>query len=179
MKKFIQNLKKVFIKYPAVICVYFIVGYIVISGMDFYINFKNEYFSPVVVLSNFDTVLWMWGIAYLLLMVIKLREKLNYEKELQKQTQIEELQNAKNKTIQEVILTLRHEINNPLTIIYGYTRQLKKNQLEEQEMKNVVHIEIAAQRINSTLKQLSESQFYEIINSPVGDLIDIPSHKIN
>ncbi|MDE3056866.1 MAG: hypothetical protein KGJ59_02775, partial [Bacteroidota bacterium] len=52
-------------QYPAIIAAYFIYGYYFISTMHFYIRFKQKHFGASEVFSHFDTILWMWALAWL------------------------------------------------------------------------------------------------------------------
>ncbi len=178
MKKFLNSARDFVLRYPAVISAYFIYGYYFISTMEFYIKFKHRHFAASEALQHFDTLLWMWVLAYGLVKVIELREQLHKrEKEilvhghdiLLKETQIQ--------TLHEVIMTLKHEINNPLAIILGYARLLKKQVAEPEAVKKIEEIEHASQRISHALKEFSAARIYEVTESPVGTLVELPPFK--
>ena len=153
--------------------------------MDFYIAFKhghlgvNGSMSFMVLLgavaSHFDTVLWMWLLSWALIWAMELREKLHQHEvenlEHQKTIQVRETQ---LRTMREVVMTLKHQINNPLAIILGYVRLTQKATSDPDITKKLSEIEIAAQRINTTMKELSLSKVYETTESPVGNLVQIP-----
>jgi signal transduction histidine kinase len=178
MKKIFIAIREFVLKYPAIIASYFIYSYYFISTMDFYIHFKNRHFGATEALQHFDTLLWMWVLAYTLVKVIDLRERLHRrEREmLEKQHDIE-LKETQIQTLHEVIMTLKHEINNPLAIILGYTRLLRKQNLDKESQKKVDEIENASQRINHALKEFSAAQVYEVTDSPVGNLIELSPYK--
>lgn len=178
MKKIYTAVKDFILRYPAILAAYIIYSYYFISTMDFYIHFKQRHFGTSEALQHFDTLLWMWLLAYLLVRVIELRERLhqNEREMLEKQHDIE-LKETQIQTLHEVIMTLKHEINNPLAIILGYTRLLRKQVNDADALKKIDEIEHASQRINHAIKEFSAAQVYEVSNSPVGNLIDISPYK--
>jgi signal transduction histidine kinase len=184
VKKLLTPVSRFISRYPAILAAYFIYGYYFISTMDFYIAFKHgqldvkgsmSFFAIVVaVASHFDTVLWMWLLSWVLIWVIELRDKLH-------QHEIENLEHQKTillretqlRTMHEVVMTLKHQINNPLAIILGYIRLTQKATSDTDIIKKLSEIEIAAQRINTTMKELTLSKIYETTESPVGNLVQV------
>ncbi len=163
------------LRYPAILASYFIYSYYFISTMEFYIKFKNRHFGTTDALRHFDTLLWMWVLAYALVKVIELRERLHKrEKEILEHEYNIQLKETQIQTLHEVIMTLKHEINNPLAIILGYARLLKKSTTDPESLKKIEEIETASQRINHALKEFSAAKVYEVTDSPVGKLVDIP-----
>ncbi len=159
-------------RYPAVLASYFIYGYYFISTLDFYVAFKKKHLGTSETLSHFDTLLWMWLLAWALVRVIELREKLTTkEKENLAHQHTIQLKETQLKTLNEVVTTLKHRINNPLAIILGYVRLAKKKSTDQDISKKLAEIELAAQRINTTLKEFSLVRAYQTMDSPVGDLV--------
>ncbi|MFA6455989.1 MAG: histidine kinase dimerization/phospho-acceptor domain-containing protein [Bacteroidota bacterium] len=174
MKKFYSSARDFVLRYPAILASYFIYSYYFISTMDFYIKFKHRHFGTTEALQHFDTLLWMWILAYALVKVIELRERLHRrEKEILEHQYNIQLKETQIQTLHEVIMTLKHEINNPLAIILGYTRLLKKSISDPDAMKKIMEIEVASQRINHALKEFSAAQVYEVSESPVGKLVEL------
>lgn len=142
--------------------------------MEFYIKFKHRHFGAKDTFQHFDTLLWMWILSYAMVKVIDLRERLhNREKSFLEQQHHIELKETQIQTLHEVIMTLKHEINNPLAIILGYTRLLKKQVIDPDSVKRIDEIEVASQRINHALKEFSVAQVYEVNESPVGNLVEL------
>ncbi|MFZ4620065.1 MAG: histidine kinase dimerization/phospho-acceptor domain-containing protein [Bacteroidota bacterium] len=165
------------LRYPAILASYFIYSYYFISTMEFYIKFKNRHFGAKDTFQHFDTLLWMWILAYAMVKVIDLRERLHLrEKSFLEQQHNIELKETQIQTLHEVIMTLKHEINNPLAIILGYTRLLKKQVSDPDSVKRIDEIENASQRINHALKEFSVAQVYEVSESPVGNLVDLSKY---
>jgi signal transduction histidine kinase len=146
--------------------------------MEFYIKFKHRHFAASDAIQHFDTLLWMWLLAYGLVKVFELREELHKrEKEILEHEHNIELKETQIQTLHEVIMTLKHQINNPLAIILGYVRLLKKQVTEPEVIRKIEEIEHASQRINHTLKEFSIAQVYEVADSPVGNLVEISPFK--
>lgn len=166
------------LRYPAILASYFIYSYYFISTMEFYIKFKHKHFGTTDALQHFDTLLWMWVLAYALVKVIELRERLHKrEKEILEHEYNIQIKETQIQTLHEVIMTLKHEINNPLAIILGYTRLLRKTITEPEAVKKLDEIETASQRINHALREFSAAQVYEVTESPVGKLVDLTPYE--
>jgi len=173
MKKFYVYARDFVTRYPAVLASYFIYGYYFISTLDFYVAFKKKHLGATETLSHFDTLLWMWALAWALVRVIDLREKLNHkEKENLAHQHTIQIKETQIQTLNEVVTTLKHRINNPLAIVLGYARLAKKKTADRDILKKLDEIEIAAQRINTTLKEFSLLRVYQTMDSAVGNLVD-------
>ena len=173
MKKFYAYTMDFVTRYPAVLASYFIYGYYFISTLDFYVAFKKKHLGASETLSHFDTLLWMWVLAWALVRVIELKEKLNYkEKENLAHQHTIQLKETQLQTLNEVVTTLKHRINNPLAIVLGYARLAKKKTNDRDITKKLDEIEVAAQRINATLKEFSLLRIYQTMDSAVGNLVD-------
>lgn len=184
MKKLLAPVNQFVSRYPAILAAYFIYGYYFISTMDFYIAFKHGHLAVkesmsfmalvAAVVSHFDTVFWMWLLSWTLILVIELRDKLHrHEVENMEHQKTIQLRETQLRTMHEVVMTLKHQINNPLAIILGYIRLAQKTTADPDITKKLSEIEIAAQRINTTMKELSLSKIYETAESPVGNLVQV------
>lgn len=172
MKKAYAYARDFVTRYPAVLASYFIYGYYFISTLDFYVAFKKRHLGASETLSHFDTLLWMWLLAWALVRVIELRERLtSKERENLAHQHTIQLKETQLRTLNEVVTTLKHRINNPLAIILGYVRLAKKKSVDHDVAKKLDEIEIAAQRINTTMKEFSIVRFYQTVESPVGDVV--------
>jgi len=172
MKKIYEFTRDFVTRYPAVLASYFIYGYYFISTLDFYVAFKKKHLGTSETFSHFDTLLWMWVLAWALVRVIELREQLTTkEKENLAHQHTIQIKETQLKTFNDVVTTLKHRINNPLAIILGYVRLAKKKSTDDDISKKLSEIEIAAQRINTTMKEFSLVRVYQTMDSPVGDLV--------
>ena len=172
MKKIYEFTRDFVTRYPAVLASYFIYGYYFISTLDFYVTFKKKHLGASETFSHFDTLLWMWVLAWALVRVIELREQLTTkEKENLAHQHTIQIKETQLKTFNDVVTTLKHRINNPLAIILGYVRLARKKSTDDDISKKLSEIEIAAQRINTTMKEFSLVRVYQTMDSPVGDLV--------
>ena len=172
MKKIYEFTRDFVTRYPAVLASYFIYGYYFISTLDFYVTFKKKHLGASETFSHFDTLLWMWVLAWALVRVIELREQLTTkEKENLAHQHTIQIKETQLKTFNDVVTTLKHRINNPLAIILGYVRLARKKSTDDEISKKLSEIEIAAQRINTTMKEFSLVRVYQTMDSPVGDLV--------
>jgi signal transduction histidine kinase len=172
MKKIYEFTRDFVTRYPAVLASYFIYGYYFISTLDFYVAFKKKHLGTSETFSHFDTLLWMWVLAWALVRVIELREQLTTkEKENLAHQHTIQIKETQLKTFNDVVTTLKHRINNPLAIILGYVRLARKKSTDDEISKKLSEIEIAAQRINTTMKEFSLVRVYKTMDSPVGDLV--------
>jgi signal transduction histidine kinase len=172
MKKIYEFTRDFVTRYPAVLASYFIYGYYFISTLDFYVAFKKKHLGTSETFSHFDTLLWMWVLAWALVRVIELREQLTTkEKENLAHQHTIQIKETQLKTFNDVVTTLKHRINNPLAIILGYVRLARKKSTDDDISKKLSEIEIAAQRINTTMKEFSLVRVYKTMDSPVGDLV--------
>src|SRR5450759_1726950 len=165
VKKLITFIKEFVTRYPAVLASYFIYGYYFISTLDFYIAFKKKHLGASETFSHFDTLLWMCALAWALVRVIELREELSTkEKESLTHQHTIQLKEAQLRTLHEVVITLKHQINNPLAIILGYVRLAQRKSSDPDITKKLGEIEIAAQRINTSIKEFSLLRVYQTTN---------------
>ncbi len=172
MKKLISFTVEFVTRYPAVLASYFIYGYYFISTLDFYIAFKKKHLGASETLSHFDTLLWMWALAYALVRVIELREELSTkEKESLTHQHTIQLKETQLRTLSEVVTTLKHQINNPLAIILGYVRLAQRKSTDPDITKKLGEIEVAAQRINTSIKEFSLMRVYQTTDSAAGNLV--------
>jgi signal transduction histidine kinase len=162
-----------FIKHPAVLSGYIIYAYFFLTTMDFYRDVKRSRLGPMNLFERFDALIWMWLLAVVLVKVIEYRHKLNEEEKLrlerEKQLEVKEVQ---LETAHQLIRTLQHQINNPLTIILLYVqRALRKGEGSAESLESLLQIKESAERIAATLREFAQSQGIETVGSPVGSLI--------
>jgi signal transduction histidine kinase len=162
-----------FIKHPALLSGYIIYAYFFITTMDYYRDVKRSHMKPVGIFERFDALIWMWLLAVVLVKVIEYRNRLNDEekKRLTKEKELE-MKGLQLETAHQLIRTLQHQINNPLTIILLYVqRALRKGEATPELLDNLSQIKESAERISTTLREFAHAQGIETVDSPVGDLI--------
>lgn len=138
--------------------------------MDFYQNVEKKTYTLLDYIQNFDALLWMWLLAFTLVKIIGYRSKL-LERENKQLVQEREivLKATQLKTVHEVVRTLQHDINNPLTIILAYAKRAERFSGNSEEINNSVkEIKVAGERIHRALQELSKLETYETEETPVG-----------
>lgn len=162
-----------FIKHPALLSGYIIYAYFFITTMDFYANFKQTRHVGILnTLEKFDALIWMWLLAVVLVKVIEYRTRINQQERLRLEHEKElEVKGAQLSTTHQMIRTLQHQINNPLTIILLYVqRALRKAESNQQDLENLIMVKNGAERIATTLREFAHAQGIETVDSPVGNL---------
>jgi len=162
-----------FVKHPAVLSGYIIYAYFFITTMQFYRDMKLTHFRAFNVVQRFDALIWMWLLAFVLVKVIEYRQRLAEEEQLRLEQQRElELKTAQVATIHQMIRTLQHQINNPLTVILLYIqRSMRRSDLGPELREGLTEMKSSAERIVAILHDFAHAQGIETVGSPVGDLI--------
>ena len=168
-----------FMKHPAVLSGYIIYAYWFVTTMEFYKDFKKtRTVGAMGIFEKFDALIWMWLLAVVLVKVIEYRNRLNGQEKLRLEQEKElQVKGAQLSTTHQMIRTLQHQINNPLTIILLYVqRALRKAENNQQDLENLIMVKNGAERIATTLREFAHAQGIETVDSPVGDLVT-PSKK--
>jgi len=169
----IKAVRDFFIKHPAVLSGYIIYAYFFITTMDFYRDTKLSHMKPKGIFERFDALIWKWLLAVVLVKVIEYRHRLNEEerKRLEGEKELE-MKGVQLETAHQLIRTLQHQINNPLTIILLYAqRALRKEGAATEVLDHLTQIRDSAERIATTLREFAHAQGIETVDSPVGELI--------
>jgi signal transduction histidine kinase len=175
MKKLLtlfKPLRDFFIKHPAVLSGYIIYAYFFITTMDFYKDLKQSHFKAFNVIERFDALIWMWLLAVVLVKVIEYRNRLNEQEKLRLDHKRElQLKETQLSTAHEMIRSLQHQINNPLTIILLHIqRALRDAESRPKALENLMRVKEGAERIAATLREFSNAQGIETVESPVGKM---------
>lgn len=173
IKLVFRSARDFFIKHPALLSGYIIYAYFFITTMDFYRDTKRSHMKPTGIFERFDALIWMWLLAVVLVKVIEYRHRLNEEekKRLERDKELE-MKVVQLDTAHQLIRTLQHQINNPLTVILLYVqRALRKGDATPEVLDNLSQIKESAERIATTLRDFAHAQGIETVDSPVGNLI--------
>ncbi|MCX6135071.1 MAG: hypothetical protein NTU47_14755 [Ignavibacteriales bacterium] len=162
-----------FIRHPAVLSGYIIYAYFFVTTMNFYRDVKQSHFKVRGIFERFDALIWMWLLAVVLVKVIEYRNKLNEQEKIRLEREKElELKGVQLETAHQLIRTLQHQINNPLTVILLYVqRALRKGEGTPESLDILTQIKESAERISATLREFAHAQGIETVDSPVGGLI--------
>jgi signal transduction histidine kinase len=175
MKRLLALFKPIrdfFVKHPAVLSGYIMYAYFFITTMSFFRDLKDSHFKDFNLLERFDALLWMWLLAVALVKVIEYRSRLNERERLVLQHEKElDVKKAQLSTAHQMIRTLQHQINNPLTIILLYIqRAVRDAESSPALLQNLTRVKEGAERIASTLREFSVAQGIETVESPVGQM---------
>ena len=168
-----KPLRDFFIRHPAVLSGYIIYAYFFITTMDFYRDIKQSHYKSFNIIERFDALFWMWILAVVLVKVIEYRNRLNEQERIRLERERElQVKGVQLETTHQMIRTLQHQINNPLTIILLYVqRALRKAETNKQDLENLIMVKNGAERIATTLREFAHAQGIETVESPVGDLM--------
>ncbi|MBM4162818.1 MAG: hypothetical protein FJ217_17210 [Ignavibacteria bacterium] len=167
-----RPLRDFFVKHPAVLSGYIIYAYFFITTMGFYRDIKESHFKNFNIFERFDALIWMWLLALALVKIIQYRGRLSEQekKQLEHKKQLE-LKEAQLSTAHQMIRTLQHQINNPLTIILLYIqRAVREAQSSPALLEHLTRVKEGAERISTTLREFSTAQGIETVESPVGSM---------
>jgi signal transduction histidine kinase len=167
IRSFFRPLGNFFVKHPAILSGYIIYGYLFISTMEFYRDFKEKHFDNFLqYFTSFDALLWMWLLAFALVKIIEYRTRaLAKQKELA-------VKEAELQTIHDMLRTLHHEINNPLAVIFLYLSQAERRAKNDPAvLQALAEIRHGAERITSTLREFSNAQGFVTIPTSAGDIM--------
>jgi hypothetical protein len=160
VKSFVESLKGLCEKYPAVVSGYFLVGYSFISIIRMLIRAKNRNLFIEDLYDVFSALPFMWLLAVYVVQIIHERSRLRQiQKELaleQLQRQITEIQLS---ALKEAEKALQHSINNPLAVIALSLSRLKRAVKVDRDLLDQTNdIECASQRIGTVLTDFSRTQ---------------------
>jgi len=183
VQKIYEEVKKYFIKYPAVLSGFFIYGYLLYCIVHYFIKMKSLGFHNSFFLENiidsFDAFPFMWLLSVVLVKIIEVRTKMHESEEQRLIAEREmHVQETQLKTLHEVTRGIQHQINNPLSIIMLTLGSAHKAAAGNPK---VIHkletIDEEINRIISVLSDFSKVSSYSVdtVDPHVGD---IPSRSI-
>jgi len=89
------------------------------------------------------------------------------------------IQSARLETIQTLVSTLRHEINNPLGAVMGAAFLVKTSENNTEEQKQAAEIiESSGHRIKHVLKQICDAAMLDEVEKGQGKVFHVPGDKI-
>ncbi|MFQ5800036.1 MAG: hypothetical protein ACE5H0_15270 [Bacteroidota bacterium] len=167
------------VRNPALFSGLIIYGYYLATSLDFLSNFFRGGGAQMLdvwdYVSQFDALPVMWLLAHTFVRSLNLKERMHEEeKKVLEQKRRLEIQATQLQTVREVTLTLMDKINNPVAIIIMYLRRLKKKLRGGSDAQSDYEmIRKAAVQISSTLKEVSATDEYKVLETPYGRVLDI------
>lgn len=127
IRKVLRLVRDTAVQYPAVLSAYLIYMYYFFVTMDFYESFKADQLSSSEFLMHFDSLFWMWLLAFALVKVLAYREKTHLHEKLLL-IQEHQAREAEWKCQQYETLTseLKTDVNEPITIATGYVKIIQR-----------------------------------------------------
>jgi len=111
-------------------------------------------------------------------LLIPLIEALLQRKELEKKVLDAKIQESKMDSIQRLLTTLKHEINNPLGAVLGGTYLIKSyGSLDEEQQKALDLVDESGKRIKHVLSQLCDAAELEAVDKASEEVFQIPGDK--
>lgn len=175
MTKSIGMWKRTTVQHPSIITAIFLLGYFVTVTVTVAANRTWQQPGTSDALTSIGTVLWMAGLAVILVRVMNTRarrERISLEQEIHRLQQ--EKESVRLEAMKETVRTLEHEVNNPLAIIYLNIWAAKRKSAGNHPMlAHIAQVEDSAKRINSVLMGMGSMTAYTTSDSPVGALVDL------
>lgn len=114
---------------------------------------------------QFDSLLLMWVIAFVVVQMQKYRKLLNDRDSSQKQVQIEmERQRSHLRLLDEVTLLLQESISKPMNVVSKTTQNLRKKFMEDHEARSWVdHIDFAMARVSASVNDIKAYETQKIV----------------
>lgn len=128
MKKIWREFVDGFIlKHPALFSAVIIYLYYLFTTLDLFKRVKEGIVSFSDIFTHFDSLLWIWGLSYLFVKLINLKEQRHREEKMRiEQIKQYETQIAKLKALKDFTFSLRDLIYNPLTIIMSASARIER-----------------------------------------------------
>ncbi len=163
LKTLLKFIKDLFTRYPALLSGLIIYSYLLFTILHFLI--KSRTLNPTFydILETFDSLPFMWLLAVALVKIIDVRGKLHRsETERIIAQQQAELKQTQLRTLHEVVKSLQHHINNPLSIITLTISNARKEAKDNPQLvRHIDAIEESTIRIVHSMKEFFEAQSYE------------------
>ncbi len=170
-KLLLQKTKTFLSRYPAVVAGVIIFSYFLFTTFDLFQKTKKSALDAFDYLKQFDTLLWMWLLAWVLIKIIQYRSKLQEQERIRfRDEQDIQLRQAQITSMVEIVRKLQHDLNNPLTILLAYLQKAERAAKDSPEVKEPLkQVQTAAERIFQTLSDFSKSKAYDLENTLAAD----------
>jgi signal transduction histidine kinase len=159
----IERIGNFLVRFPALVAGIIIYAYFLLTTLDFYQKAKNSALNALESVKHFDTLLWMWLLAWVLIKILHYRTRLHEQEQLRLQyEQRLQVREAQLKSFSEIVRKLQHDLNNPLTILLAYLRRAERGARDHPEvLRSITEARESADRIFQTLSTFSNLRAYE------------------
>jgi len=167
MKMFLNKIKYLLSEYPAIVAAIIIYGYYLFTTISFFQKPDTTDLGFVDFIFQFDSLIFLWLIAYLFIKSQQVSRKYNEQKQATSVlvTEAEKSRIASN-VLNEVVKQLQDRINNPLTIIATHSDYIRKkvNSNGDQEINRKLDvIDISLQRVHHAIQDVASYKSNSIL----------------
>jgi hypothetical protein len=161
---FSPKLVTFFDKYSIVVGALFIYGYYLFVSLDLFSAVQTKT-GLLDLVFQFDSLLLMWGLVYLLVHLQRYHKAKREEEERQKKLLLElERQRLELSTLDEITEVLNDKINNPLSIISISTGSIRERLQADNELVNDIdRMESALRRVQEVMVSLQTYQTKKVM----------------
>lgn len=152
-------------KYPLVVGAIAIYGYYLTATVDFFKRSTHEQLSFLDLVLQFDSLIWMWLVAYVFVKLQQAKEKSANEERnrIVAETKIQKATIASN-LLSEITAQLQDTINNPLAIIRVSTDEIRKEFVANPEIiRRLDQIDSSLRRIHDAIKDVTVFQSTQLL----------------
>lgn len=151
------------VRYPALVAGVIIYAYFLITTLELYQKAKQSALNAIESIQHFDSLLWMWLLAWVLIKILHYRNTLQEQEQLRLEyEQRLKLREAQIRSFNEVVRKLQHDLNNPVTILVAYLRRAERAAKDSPEiLRSVTEARESADRIFHILSTFSKLRVYE------------------
>jgi hypothetical protein len=156
-------------KYSILVSALVIYSYFLFTSINLmeHAKTKKSFFDFVL---QFDSLLLMWVIAFVVVQLQKYRKMLAEQGSSQKAVQIEmERQRSQLRLLDEVTVLFQESINKPINVVSKTTQNLRRRIVEDHEARTLVdHIDFAMARVSAAVNDVKTYETQRIVaESPV------------
>lgn len=154
-------------RYPMVVAGVLIYGYYLTTTLHYFQKAQAKTASPVDVILQYSSLLWMWIAAYIYLKLHQAKEKyfIDEQRRVAIQNHLERTAVA-SKVLNDVVSQLQDTINNPLTVIRMSTEDIRKKFVADDDIRRRLdQIDASMQRIHNAIKDISAYQSSQLLET--------------
>jgi ABC-type cobalamin transport system permease subunit len=176
MKTFWEKTLTLLDKYSILVSALVIYGYFLFTSIDLmeHAKTKKGFFDFVL---QFDSLLLMWIIAFVVVQMQKYRRLLNERDSSQHAVEMEmERQRSQLRLLDEVTVLVQESITKPINVVSKTTQHLRKRITEDHEARTLVdHIDFAIARVSAAVNDVKAYETQRI----VADRSAIGQHELH
>jgi hypothetical protein len=167
------------LKHPALFSALIIYLYYLFTTLDLFRKLREGIVSFSDIFTHFDSLLWIWGLSYLFVKLVNLKEQQHREEKLRlEQIKQYETQIAKLKMIKDFTFSLRDLIYNPLTIILSASARIERRfPYDNETIRDIRAIEQGCRRIERLLMEVKEFEEKLVIEEAKEETNEVKTEK--